>query len=165
MTQTRNLLMRNWNLPELSESDLTSLVDQNNSDRTIKQLLNSVIPKYRDFSMSRRSITCLRLWLGQITDPLATDKARYFTQPRSIIVNLFTCDHVTRGCLKIRAKFEGKQISVSRNALSGFSIFSNCKTLQEEASSHLKIHLKFLYIAVTFHWRRECEKRQKISVL
>ena len=40
-------------LPELSESDLTSLVDQMNSDRMIKQLLNSVIAKHRDFSVSR----------------------------------------------------------------------------------------------------------------
>ena len=94
--------------------------------------------------MSRRSIICLSLWLGQISDLLlaTADKERYFTQPRSMIVNLFTCDHVTSGCVKIRAKFEGKQISVSLNALSGFSIFSNCKTLQEEAISHLKIHFK-----------------------
>ena len=44
----------------------------------IKQLLNSVIAKYRDLSVSRRS-----------------DKSRYFAQPRSIIVNylqLYKCD-------------------------------------------------------------------------
>ena len=41
----------------------------------IKQLLNSVIAKYRDLSVSRRSI---------ITD---TDKSRYFAQPRPIIAN------------------------------------------------------------------------------
>ena len=41
--------------PDLSESDLTN-VDEKNSDRMIKQLLNSVIAKYRDLSMSRRSI-------------------------------------------------------------------------------------------------------------
>ena len=48
--------------PELSETDLTSLVDLKNSENTekatvieknIKQLLNSVIAKYRDLSMSR----------------------------------------------------------------------------------------------------------------
>ena len=33
----------------LSKSDLTFLVDQKNSDRRIKQLLNSIITKYRDF--------------------------------------------------------------------------------------------------------------------
>ena len=40
----------------------------------IKQLLNSVIEKYRDLSVSRRSIICL---------------SRYFAQPRPIIVNYF----------------------------------------------------------------------------
>ena len=51
----------------------------------IKQLLNSVIAKYRDLSVSRRSIICLSLQLWQIIDLLATDKSRYFAQP--IIVN------------------------------------------------------------------------------
>ena len=51
-------------------------------DRMIKQLLNSVIAKYRDLSVSRRSIICL----SQIIDLLATDKSRYFAQPRPIIV-------------------------------------------------------------------------------
>jgi len=37
----------------------------------IKQLLNSVFAKYRYFS-----------------DPLATDKSRYFAQPRPVIVEL-----------------------------------------------------------------------------
>ena len=50
-------------------------------DRMIKQLLNSVIAKYRDFSVSRRSIIiCLSLRLGQIIDLLATDKSRYFAR-------------------------------------------------------------------------------------
>ena len=53
----------------------------------IKQLLNSGIAKYRDLSVSRRSIICLSLRLRQIIDPLATDKSRYFAQPRPIIVN------------------------------------------------------------------------------
>ena len=53
----------------------------------IKQLLNSVIAKYRDLSVSRRSIICLNLRLWQIIDLLATDKSRYFAQPRLIIVN------------------------------------------------------------------------------
>ena len=51
-------------------------------DRMIKQLLNSVIAKYRDLSVSRRSIICRR----RIIDLLATDKSRYFAQPRPIIV-------------------------------------------------------------------------------
>ena len=53
----------------------------------IKQLLNSVIAKYRDLSVSRRSIICLSLRLRQIIDLLATDKSRYFAQPRPIIAN------------------------------------------------------------------------------
>ena len=56
----------------------------------IKQLLNSVIAKYRDLSVSRRSIICLSLWLRQIIDLLATDKSRYFAQTRPIIVNYAT---------------------------------------------------------------------------
>ena len=58
-------------------------------DRMIKQLLNSVIAKYRDLSVSRRSIICLSLRLRQIIDLLATDKSQYFAQPRPIIVNYF----------------------------------------------------------------------------
>ena len=61
----------------------------------IKQLLNSVIAKYRDLSVSRRSIICLRLRLRQIIDLLAADKSRYFAQPRPIIVNY--CDTSTFG--------------------------------------------------------------------
>ena len=52
----------------------------------IKQLLNSVIAKNRDFSVSCRLIICLSLRLRQIIDLLATDKSRYFAQLRSISV-------------------------------------------------------------------------------
>ena len=55
----------------------------------IKQLLNSVIAKYHDLSVSRRSIICLCLRLRQTIDLLANDKSRYFAQPRPIIVNYF----------------------------------------------------------------------------
>ena len=57
------------------------------SDRMIKQLLNSVLAKNRDLSVSRRSIICLSLRLRQIIDLPATDKSRYFAQPRPIIAN------------------------------------------------------------------------------
>ena len=50
------------------------------------ELLNSVIAKYRDLSLSRRSIICLSHRLRQIIDLLATGKSRNFAQPRSIIV-------------------------------------------------------------------------------
>ena len=56
----------------------------------IKQLLNSVIAKYRDLSVTRRSIICLSLRLWQIIYLLATDKSRYFAQPRPITAN--DCD-------------------------------------------------------------------------
>ena len=55
----------------------------------IKQLLNSAIAKYRDLSVARRSIICLCLRHRQIIDLLATDKSRYFAQPRPIIVYYF----------------------------------------------------------------------------
>ena len=58
----------------------------NLSDRMIKQLLNLVIAKYHDLSVSRRSIICFSLRLWQIIDLLATDKLQYFAQPRPIIV-------------------------------------------------------------------------------
>ena len=76
--------------PKQAESDLTYLVDQKNGDPIIKQLLNSVIAKHPDLSVSRRSIICLSLWPQQIIDLLATDKSRYFPQPRSIIFNYLT---------------------------------------------------------------------------
>ena len=57
------------------------------SDRMIKQLLNSVIAKYRDLSVSGRSIICLSLRHRQIIDLLASDKSRYFAQPRPVISN------------------------------------------------------------------------------
>ena len=68
-----------------AESDLTYLVDQKNGDRMMKQLLNSVIAKYRDLSVSHRSIICRRRRLRQIIDLPASDKSRCFAQPRSII--------------------------------------------------------------------------------
>ena len=46
--------MEDW-LPEQTESDLTYLVDQKSDDPMIKQLLNSVIAKYGDLSVSRGS--------------------------------------------------------------------------------------------------------------
>ena len=77
-------------------------------DRMIKQLLNSVIAKYRDLSVSRRSIICLSLRLRQIIDLLATDKSRYFAQPRPIIVNCYSSfkkhrleDDFHKGCLNL----------------------------------------------------------------
>ena len=77
-------------------------------DRMIKQLSNSVIAKYCDLSMSRRSIICLSLRLRQIIDLLATDKSQYFAQPRPIIVNCCA----TSGYFSMLRKFTGKQSRV-----------------------------------------------------
>ena len=81
----------------------------------IKQLLNSVIAKYRDLSVSRTSIICLSFRLRQIIDLLATDKSRYFAQPRPIIVNYYYyyyyyyyyCLGVGRGRRRRRSRREG----------------------------------------------------------
>ena len=64
-------------------------------DRMIKQSLNSVIAKYRDLSVSRRSIICrsrirLSLRLRQIINLLANDKSQYFAQPRPIIAKHYS---------------------------------------------------------------------------
>ena len=68
--------------PELSGS-------KNNKKKTmIKQLLNSVIAKYRDLSVESRSIIRLSLRLQQIIDLLSTDKSRYFAQPRPILLSI-----------------------------------------------------------------------------
>ena len=55
------------------------------NDKTL--LLNSVIAKYCDLSVSRRSNICLSLQLLQLIDLLATDKSRYVAQPHPIIAN------------------------------------------------------------------------------
>ena len=78
----------------------------------IKQLLNSGIAKYRDLSASRRSIICLSLRLRQIIDRLATDKSRYFAQPRPIIVNYCSTgliDNVGDGMSRY-AKLKGERM-------------------------------------------------------
>ena len=77
----------NWFLPAARAYSFPPKIESKLGDRMIKQLLNSVIAKYRDFSVSRRSIIRLSLRLRQIIDLLATDKSRYFAQPRPIIVN------------------------------------------------------------------------------
>ena len=56
-------------------------------DLMTKQWLNAVVAKYRDLSVSRRSVICLSLRLRPIIDLLATNKSRYFAQPRPLIVN------------------------------------------------------------------------------
>ena len=53
----------------------------------IKQLLNSVIAKYCDLSVSGRSIISLSLGLQQKIDLLSTDKSQCFAQLPPIIAN------------------------------------------------------------------------------
>ena len=63
------------------------------NDKTIIKL---DFAKYRDLLVSRRSIICLWLRHRQIIDLLATDKSRYFAQPRPTIV--YCCEgKVTEG--------------------------------------------------------------------
>ena len=65
--------------PEQAESDLTCLVNERNGDRMIKQLLNLVIAKYRDLSLSHRSVIYNSLYL--ICSPLTNhDILLNFTQ-------------------------------------------------------------------------------------
>ena len=100
LTANTILLMHKWN-HTCRQGALTAfrryyLLKNKLSDRMIKQLLlNSIIAKYRDLSVSRRSIICLSLWLRQIIDLLATDKSRYFAQPRPIIGNYSATDGAT----------------------------------------------------------------------
>ena len=56
---------------EQAESDLTCLVDEKNGDRMIKQLLNLVIAKYRDLSLSCRSVICNRPFYSCVLSCLA----------------------------------------------------------------------------------------------
>ena len=77
----------------------------------IKQLLNSVITKYHDLSVSRRYIICLSLRLRQIIYLLATDKSRYFAQPRPIIVNYF-----------VWSEFQSSVESNQTTTLAGFGL-------------------------------------------
>ena len=57
-----------------------------------KTIIELDFAKYRDLSVSRRSIICLCLRHRQIIDLLATDKSRYFAQPRPIIVYYYAGD-------------------------------------------------------------------------
>ena len=77
-------------------------------DRMIKQLLSSVIAKYRDLSVSRRSIICLSLRLQQIIDVLTTDdKSRYFAQP--FPDQLLLIDWLPSGSLFAQYRAQGKE--------------------------------------------------------
>ena len=75
--------------PELRERDFTaSLVDENClGTLMIKQLLNLVMAKYGDMSVSRRSIIYLSLRLWQTVYLQATSISPQFVQPRPIIDN------------------------------------------------------------------------------
>ena len=59
------------------------------NDKTML-LLNLVIAKYYDLSVSHRSTFCLSLQLWQIIDLLTTDKSQYHPQPHPIIVNYYS---------------------------------------------------------------------------
>ena len=81
----------------------------------IKQLLDSVIAKYRDLSTSRRLIICL----SRIIDLLTTEKSRYFAQPRPIIAN-----HLVFTLASISDLFSGY------SGYSGFSLLSKASIFE-----------------------------------
>ena len=110
----------------------------------IKQLLNSFITKYRDLSVSLRSIICLSLRLQQIIDLLTSDNSRCFAQPRPIIVNylLFwmAYQHVHKhmwelallGCYIVKQNQLNYQVSCSCSSLARkdcIDSFSSCARL------------------------------------
>ena len=88
---TKNiLLMRSWNHALMWKWQIGS--PSRRRVILIKQLLNSVIAKYPDLSVSRRSIIYLSRRLWRRIELLTNDK--YFAQPRSIIVtnySVFLC--------------------------------------------------------------------------
>ena len=74
-----------WQIASLSfKFGGSSKYENKLGDRMIKQLLNSVITKYRNLSVSRKSIICRS---RRLNDILTTDKSRYFVQPFPIIVD------------------------------------------------------------------------------
>ena len=79
--------MAEWS-HEPSDSDLTSLVDQKNSDWMIKQLLLNWVCHKVSWFASHRSVICLSLPHWQIIiEWLTADKSRYFAQPHAMSVN------------------------------------------------------------------------------
>ena len=96
-------------------------------DRMIKQLLNLVIAKYRDLSVSHRSIICLNLRLRLIIDLLTTDKSQCFAQPHPIIVNcppLKTLFCLNRQCFQLYGIFVGMFAVASGDKF--WTLFSCC---------------------------------------
>ena len=81
-----------WQIAFLSCQEVIKIWKQSwwSNDKTI---IDSVITKYHDLSVSRRSIICLSLRLRQIIHLLASDKSRYFAKPCPTIVNYFYFHH------------------------------------------------------------------------
>ena len=73
-------------------------MENNFSDRMIKQLLNSVFTKYGGLSVASRSIICRSQRLRQIIDLQDTDKSQHFAQPRPIIKLLIIPSSVKGTC-------------------------------------------------------------------
>ena len=98
-------------------------------DRMIKRLLNSVIAKYRDLSVSRRSIICLSLRLRKIIDLLTTDKSQYFAQPHPIIANCSPLKKLfclNRRCFQRYGIFVGMFAVASGDKFWTWFLFSCC---------------------------------------
>ena len=109
----------------------------------IKQLLNSFIAKYRDLSVSCRSIICLSLRLRQTIDLRDTDKSRYFA-----ITEFNDClsfDH--RVCFFNEYPWEGKRSA----------IFTLERSQEEEKHGYLYVWAEY-YLqpnTVGWHWHEQ----------
>ena len=68
-------------------SFLRSLLRQNGRSLRFSRIFINKTNSVIELSVSRRPIICRSRRLRQIIDLLATDKSRYFAQPRAIIVN------------------------------------------------------------------------------
>ena len=98
-------------------------------DWMIKQLLNLVIAKYHDLSVSCRSIICLSLPLRKIIDLLATDKSQYFAQPHPIIANCSPLKKLfclNRQCFQLYGIFVGMLAVASGDKFWTWFLFSRC---------------------------------------
>ena len=104
----------------------------------IKQLLNSAVAKYRDLSVARRSIISLCLRHQQIIDLLATDKSRYFAQPRPIIV------YYSSFPVYVQSDQQVKYLSLTERRLSNHALPIPCRNIP--ATTYIADQFGFLWL-------------------
>ena len=104
--------------------------------------------------MSRRSIICLSLRLRQIIDQLATDKLRYFAQPRPIIVNYTHCIFLYKTLRNGSLCFSWHipWLSTQHNILNFFTLFQDVSLdYIEQLTGFTQIYVAFLLLTI---WAR-----------